>query len=185
MTPIDRIKSRCTVDEITGCWIWKGGTSPSNGGKFRQPRIHSEDYTADPTGKTKAIQTGNRAAWHAYTKKPIPDGYRVFKANHCHDGLCVNPAHLKCGTFADWGRSIAEKAVWRGVSARINANRLSGRKRAGLTPEQVLEVQTSDEKGVVIAKRLGVSQQLISDARNQRLAYVRQTTGNPWGGLLS
>lgn len=184
MTPIERIKGRCTVDEITGCWIWKGATSNSNGGKFRQPRVHSEDYTVDPSGQTKKTQTGNRAAWHAHTGKPIAPGHRVFKAACCTNGLRINPAHLQCGSTAEWGRSVAGKGIWRGVTERINANRLIGRKHAALTPEQVREIHASDDKGIDLADRLGVSAQIVSRARNQHMAYVRQAVGNPWGGLL-
>ena len=184
MTPLQRIKGRCTVDEITGCWIWKGATSQSNGGATRQPRMHSEDYTLDPTGKTKTVQTGNRAAWHAKTGKPIPKGHRVFKSAECNDELCVNPDHLQCGTMKEWGQSVADKGIWKGIAVRINANRLIGRKQAALTPEQVRAIHASGDTGLALADRFEVSPQLVSRVRNQRMAYVRQAIGNPWGGLL-
>lgn len=184
MTPLQRIKGRCRIDSITGCWNWTGATSNSNGGTTRQPRMHSEDYTRDPSGKIKTTQTGNRAAWHAYTGKPIPQGHRVFKADCCTNGMCVNPEHLQCGTTSDWGRSVAAKEIWRGSQTRINANRIIGRKLAALTPEQVREIHASQDKGIDLAERLGATPQLVSRARNQHMAYVRHAVGNPWGGLL-
>lgn len=181
---IQRIKGRCRIDSITGCWNWTGATSPDNGGTSRQPRIYSEDYTRDTSGKTKTVQTGNRAAWHAATGKPIAPGHRVFKSACCTNNMCVNPDHMQCGTTKEWGRSVVAKEIWRGVSARVNANRRMGRRRAALTPDQVREILASNATGLELAERLDVTPQLISKARNQRMAYMRQVVGNPWGGLL-
>lgn len=183
MTPLQRIKDRCTVDEITGCWIWKGATSPSNGGKTRQPRVHSEDYTADPTGKVKTTQTGNRAAWHAANRKPIPSGHRVFKAPCCTNGLCVNPAHLQCGTTEDWGQSVATKGIWRGVPARIAANRAIGRANSVVTPEMAREIAASPDLGIHISARLGIGRSVVSRVRRGQLRSIAAVT-NPFAGLL-
>lgn len=184
MTPttLPDIKGRCHIDSITGCWLWRGATSPSNGGLTLQPRIHATCYTTDPTGATKKTQTGNRAAWHTANQKPLPKGWRVFKADCCTNGLCINPEHLKAGTTKQWGQSVARNGNWKNVPSRIAANRASGRRNAALTNEQLREVQLSSETGLALAARMGVSPQLISRHRRQKTAASRAV--NYWGGLL-
>lgn len=184
MTELSRLKGRCYIDPITGCWLWKGATSMSNGGTTEQPHVYSTDYTKDPSGATKTVQTGNRAAWHAHTGKPIPAGHRVYKAACCSHNLCINPAHMACGTNTDWGRSVQAKGIWRGVPARINASRITGKKRAKITRAMALEIINSEETGIALAARLQLTPKMVSKARNQRIPYVRELVGNPWSGLL-
>lgn len=184
MTPLEKIKSRCHIDDITGCWVWKGAVSRSNGGQFNQPRVYSEDYTADATGKTKVVQTGNRAAWHAATGKPIPNGHRVYKSARCTNGLCVNPAHLECGTTADWGAAVAKKGHWKGVNDRIQANRAIARTKTEVTPELAREILASHETGRAISCRLKLHVSIVSRVRTGQLVSVL-TQGNPFAGLMT
>jgi len=182
MTPIEKIKGRCRIDDLTDCWIWTGSTSSSNGGKTRQPRMHSVDYTADPTGGVKVVQTGNRAAWHAHTGTPIAPGHRVYKRN-CINGLCVNPEHLACGTSTQWGAQVAQHGHWRDQPARIAANRATGRARSVVTPSMVRDIQSSAETGLALAARLGIGTSVVSRARRGQLKAVTQV-GNFFSGLM-
>ncbi len=184
MTPLQRIKSRCRVDSITGCWIWTGATSKSNGGTTVQPRIHCEDYTRDASGKTKTVQSGNHAAWHAFTGKPIPAGHRVFKTACCTDGMCVNPAHLQCGTTTEWGSSLTSKGIWKGQATRIRANRAIGRTRSHVTPAMAAEILKSNETGLQLAARLQIGDSVVSRVRRGQLPSIHQIN-NPFAGLMS
>lgn len=184
MTPINKIKDRCRIDELSGCWIWTGATSVSNGGQTHQPRAWSVDYSKDLSGKTKTVQTGNRAAWHAVTGKPIPEGHLVFKAACCTNGLCVNPAHLQCGTTEDWGKSVAAKEIWKDQQTRIQANRAIGRARSVVTPELVREIQSSSESGLSFAARTGIPNSVISRVRRGQLKSV-VSVNNPFLGLMA
>lgn len=181
---LDQIKGRCRIDDFTGCWVWAGATSPSNGGLTNQPRVWTPDYSKDPSGKTKTVQTGNRAAWHAYTGKPIPTGHRVFKSSICFNGLCVNPAHLQCGTTGEWGKLVTQKAIWKGQKTRIQANRAIGRTRSTVTPSLAREIQASNETGVQIATRTGLSYSIVSKVRKGQLVSV-QALNNPFAGLMA
>lgn len=183
ITPIQRIKDRCRIDSITGCWVWTGATSSSNDGTTQQPRIHSEDYTRDPSGKTRAVQTGNRAAWHAHTGKPIPEGHRVFKTVACTHPLCVNPAHLQCGTTTAWGHSLSARGIFKGQAKRINASRATGRARTHATPAKAREILTSTETGVQLAARLQISASVVSKVRRGQLPSIHQIN-NPFAGLM-
>lgn len=182
MTPIDNIKNRCHIDSITGCWLWRGAVSVSNGGTTKQPRVHSVDYSRDHTGNTKTVQTGNRAAWHAHTGKPIPAGHRVFKSHGCTTALCVNPSHLQCGSNTDWGNTVASKGIWKGSNARIQANRATGRRRSCIDVATASEIRCSKESGQAIAARLGIGASVVSKARRGEMKSM--LVGNPFAGLM-
>ena len=183
VTHIDTIKDRCHIDTITGCWMWRGAVSLSNGGSTRQPRVWTVDYTRDATGNTKTVQTGNRAAWHAHTGQPIPPGHRVFKTSACTNGMCVNPAHMQCGTTTSWGKSVARKGVWKGSSARIQANRATGRARSHVDAATVADIRNSTETGEAIAARLGIGRSIVSKARRGQMKSM--LAGNPFAGLMA
>lgn len=151
---LQSIKDRCRISEC-GCWIWTGATS--NGGT--RPNIYGPDYTR---GKW-VYQTGPRAVWHIKTKAPIPQGHRVFRT--CDEPLCVNPAHLECMPFAEWGKRVAEAGEWRGQVARILANRKSARRRTPLTPELIEAVNEREGSSRKVAEEMGLTKTSVIRAR--------------------
>lgn len=173
MTPLQQIKDRCRVDDLTGCWLWTGAMSE---GKY--PRVHAMDHTAG----AKRVQTGPRAAWQAATGKAIPPGHRVYH-KHCAAPACLNPAHLACGPTADWGAHLAATDAWKGQAARIQANRATGRKRSSVTPELALAFMASNQTGTALAIEHGIKRSVISNARNGKLVSVL-SVANPFAGLL-
>lgn len=182
MTQLDTIKNRCHIDEITGCWTWRGATTASNGGLTQTPRAWGVDYTREPAGTLKTVQTGNRAAWHAFTGLPIPKGHRVYKNRLCTNGLCVNPEHLACGTDSQWGDVVAKKGIWKNSSRRIKANRATGRKSAHVTPETLAIIQYSEKTGLALAVELGIGASVISRARRGEMKSLQ--AGNVFSGLM-
>lgn len=165
MKTIDQIKDRCRVDEFTGCWLWAGAMV---GGKY--PRIwQTED------GEDKSMP-GRRAAWLALGRE-LPSGWRVYGT--CESLSCVNPAHIKAGLTEEFGAHTRKTGSQRGNINRIKANRMTGRKRAALQPEQVAEVITSKETGLALAASHGVSMQTISKYRRHGLPCYE-----PVGGLF-
>ena len=179
---LEAIKARCHINELSDCWEWRGATSASNGGLTQTPRIWGVDYTREPAGTLKTVQTGNRAAWHAHTGKPIPKGHRVYKNRLCSNGLCVNPAHLACGTDSQLGEVVAKKGIWKNSSRRIKANRATGRKSAHVTPETLAIIQSSEKTGLALAVELGIGTSVISRARRGEMKSLQ--AGNPFAGLL-
>lgn len=67
------------------CWVWTGAQAGS--------RVAYGVFT----------DRGRRIGAHRWSHEqyvgPIPDGYEV--EHRCHNGLCVNPAHLRAVTHAD------------------------------------------------------------------------------------
>lgn len=176
MTPLQKIKDRCRIDEITGCWIWTGATSSG-----RYPRIYAPDYTTNG-GKHKS-QTGARAVWHVKTGKAIPPGFRVFHKKCSEDG-CVNPAHLECGPTAAWGQQLQETGAWKNQPNRIQANRATGRARSVVTPAMAREIAASTDRGTHLSARLGIGRTVVSRVRRGQLRSVVAVT-NPFAGLMT
>lgn len=201
MKTIEEVRDRCRVDEITGCWVWTGAMS---GGI---PRIYAPDLLATerrldaalqeafamkrPTARIKVAilqamdpimesQAGRRAVWQMAKGRGVQDGYQVF--NTCLNELCVNPAHMRCGTGLEVGRFTAKVGRYKGQPARMLANRRIARKRTSVTPEHAREFLLSPETGLEIAARLGYSRTIVSKYRAGH-ATAHSTIGSLFPGL--
>lgn len=199
MRTLDEIYGRCKIDDITGCWVWDGAQSDGF------PRVYGPDWerTRDrldaalevafashwESAKTKEAiveamdpamlsQPGRRAVWQMATGKPIPNGWRVY--GKCEHDLCLNTDHMGCGTGAELGRFTAKIGRFKNQPNRIMANRLIGLKRTTITPERFDEILLSEETGVQISARTGVSRSIVSKIRTGGMMVHR-----PAGGLFS
>ncbi len=169
---LDDIKAGCFITE-SGCWEWRGALSEG-----RWPRVHAPDLSKP--GAPKRPQQGRRAVWQIATGQPIPKGWRVFYTCSCE--TCLNPEHMDCGTTAKVGRFTRKTGRFRCTPARIVANLRTARNLCSLTAEQVAAIQQSDEPGSVWAKRLNVSKQTVSRAKNGLM--VSLASANPFAGLV-
>jgi len=186
MKTLKELKDRCIIDSETGCWIWKGAVSKGNAatcGLEGYPTIYGPNYNKDPSGKTMGVQPGRRVAFQIKHKRAIAEGMRITKRPECSH-LCVNPDHMAEQDVKAHGEEIAKSGKWKGVPARIIANRTNpaGIRSRGLTPEQVAEVLASTEKHTVIARRLGVSVHPVFNVRSGKSRYGMLT--NPFSGLI-
>lgn len=168
---LDDVQARCFIDD-EGCWVWRGATSDG------LPRVYAPNHRKP--GSPKESQVGRRAVWHITTAKPIPDGKRVYGT--CQNPLCLNPAHMKCGTTKEVGEFTAKVGRFKNSPRRIAANRLIGRKRSYLNPDQIAEIQSSNETGVALAERLNVGRQTVSKARRGELKAF-ESIGSPFAIL--
>jgi hypothetical protein len=171
---LDDIKDRCVIDEITGCWKFKGAKSDGKYVRVWAPNLNKPEAP-------KAALPGKMAVWFAKTGKPVPAGHRVFSTCNSNDCLC--PDHIKCGTNEEWGRHIAKSGIYKDKVARMVASRKTGIARSVLTPETYAEVLASSETGLQIAKRLNVSSQTVSKARLGQLKSF-SPVGSPFAGLM-
>ena len=98
----------------------------------------------------------------------------------CGDIGCINPDHIKETSYKLLALSLGIEGMGGAVrGAKIAAIK---RKTVGtLTEQTVAEIRSSDEKQVVIAKRLGVSQQKISLIRTGK---AWKDYRNPFQGLI-
>ena len=94
---------------------------------------------------------------------PLSDNEEV--CHRCDVRCCVNPAHLFAGTRSDNMVDASEKGRLQHRSAK-------------LTSEQAAEIRASTERGVDLARRYGVSQNIICNIRAGRYYSVSQSLPN-------
>jgi hypothetical protein len=80
---IERIRSRCIEEPITGCWLYGlSANSSAYGNTIRWARS---------LGGDGEMHQGHRLAWVAL-RGPIPDGHDIDHL--CRNRRCLNPYHL-------------------------------------------------------------------------------------------
>jgi HNH endonuclease len=126
------------VDEQTGCWIWQGGRNTDGRYGRAVPSLG---------GKMTAA---HRIYWER-ENGPIPEGLVIDHL--CRNGLCVNPAHLEVVTQAENNR-------------RRTTTKLTERQAAFI--RQSLAEEDGYGSGAALARRFGVSPQLICDIKKGR-----------------
>lgn len=146
---LEDLEERCRVDEDTECWHWLGAKNSHQTGMVYLPELRS----------TKTVVS---AALILSGRKP---GRGQIGFITCGSPDCCNPAHVKRGTRAEWGAFIAAAKRFHGSPKRVAAHAALCRKRRSLTDEQAREIRMSEEPGVVLAQRYGVSPKIISRVR--------------------
>lgn len=146
---ISELRTRVTIDESSGCWIWAGAKFRAGYGRVRINR---------------KIQQTHRLAWElAYGD--IPDGMCI--CHKCDNPPCVNPRHLFVGTYADNMQDMHNKG--RGKTGKIHKQGPKGEKAhtAKLTESIVLFIRSSHDKAKDLAGQYGVSDRTIQMIRKK------------------
>ena len=140
----ETLRTRSIVDE-RGCWIWQGARNPKGYGILR---------TTTLGGGKRNVMT-HRASFMVH-RGPIPDGMLVL--HECDNPSCVNPDHLRVGTANDNTQDMIAKGRAKLVT------------RAKVSPEQVREIRTMRERGMMtkdIGERFGVSGSTVTNICNR------------------
>ncbi|KZK32025.1 hypothetical protein A4F85_04740 [Delftia sp. GW456-R20] len=175
MRTIEEIKGRCVITE-DGHWLWRGSVRPDG-----RPNIYAPDHTRQNGGMT--TQAGPRAIWHITTGKAIPTTHRAYVV--CPHPTCCNPECIRCTTERLRGQFARRIGRHKGTPKHIAANRAINVKRAKLTAEQVLYVQSSPKTGVALAAELGVSMTTVSKCRRgQNVVTAPGGAPNVFAGLM-
>lgn len=111
---LEDIRSRCVIDDETGCWLWRGAMSMKRHGQG-QPRVWL------PGVDGGVIETAARAAW-LLSGRRIANGHVVWRSL-CTDSKCINPEHGKSGTRTQMHAAFVADGRMRGdpIRAAINA----------------------------------------------------------------
>ena len=143
---IERFFKQIEVKEI-GCWEWTGGRFETGYGMFSLIRGRRKTFAA------------HRIAWCMRSGRDIPEGMLI--CHTCDNRICANPAHLYLGTYADNNRDTI---------ARNRGNRKEGDSCswAKVSSAGVLDILTSKEKQVTLARKYGVTQSQISSIKSGR-----------------
>jgi hypothetical protein len=126
----------------SGCHEWTGRLQPNGYGQIRA------------NGKTSYA---HRVAWEL-ANKPIPEGAYVL--HDCDNRRCVNPEHLRLGTFQDNMDDMTAKK--RHAHGERNGH-------ARLSEQAVRDIRASEALQADLAARYGVSQSLVSMIRSGRI----------------
>lgn len=124
------------------CWEWRGDRNVAGYG--RKKVNGRREYT-------------HRLAYE-WVHGLIPTG--MYVCHTCDNPPCVNPNHLFLGT----PRENSKDCVTKGRMLRGELHR-----RSKLTTDQVLTIRRSAEKGVTLARKLGVTKELIYAVRKRRI----------------
>jgi len=138
------------AETANGCWEWTGSTNHGGYGQL---------------GKWRGEASAHRASY-AFHNGPIVDGMSVLHS--CDNRKCINPDHLRLGTYSD-NQNDAYKRQRRPIfSGSKNVN-------AKLNEDQVQAILDDSRKQVVLASEYSVSISLIS-AIKQRTAWKHLRT---------
>lgn len=140
LSVIARFESKFIPEPNSGCWLWLGGKNRWGYGQFWL------------NGQT--IQA-HRVAYELW-RGPIPDALLVM--HRCDNRACVNPDHLKPGTYQENSADMVRKGrSMRGIPMPPAAvRRGEDNVTAKYTQAQVEEILRSELSHRAIAAKLGV-----------------------------
>ena len=140
------------VEKSCGCWLWKGRLSQTRYGY---------------------IQKGGRGSTNVYAhrlsyqihKGEIPEGMVVMHL--CDNPSCVNPDHLRVGTYSE----NTLDAVAKGRKVSVPPHKFGESHGASKLKEtDVLAIRDSQESSPILSKRYGVSRSAINRIK-QRITW--------------
>ena len=140
MTLQERFDEKYIPEPNSGCWLWTAHCSKLGYAKLG--------------GKL-----GSRVSW-ALNRGALPEEMDVLHS--CDNPYCVNPDHLFLGTHQDNMSDMKKKG-------RAKTKHGADHGLAKLTDDHVRAIRSSLERNVWWAKRLGVSETLISLVRRRRI----------------
>ncbi len=139
---VDRLLEKVRHAE-SGCWEWIGTRKDDGYGLMRYPRKYVGAH---------------RISYQEFVG-PIPDGLHVL--HRCDNPRCINPKHLFIGTNAD---NVADKLA-KGRQPRHHGEL---NPKARLTEQDVIDIRASQEMGIALAAKYGVTPTQISYIRHRK-----------------
>lgn len=141
---IEDLKNRCSVDELTGCWIWRLSVS------LGAPHV------TVCLGDKKHSMRGRRAALVLVGQK-IPPGHQAVARSFCTHAMCVHPDHTRSASTKEaWKLKVASGSL-KNLPSKVAAARAQGVKLRKLTDEMVSDIRHSEASVAELAKRHNVS----------------------------
>lgn len=142
-----RFMALADVKSVKECWNWKSSRRSDGYGQWRR--------------STGQIELAHRASWRLF-RTEIPKG--AFILHRCDNPSCVNPSHLFLGSQAD---NMVD--MWNKGRARPGMSRGEAHGMSKLTAAAVRKIRASQQSGVDLAAKYGVSPSTISDVRKRRI----------------
>jgi hypothetical protein len=155
---LERFEDSYIPEPMSGCYLWIAGTVIHRGGYL------GTWFFASDLGKK---ETATRTAWRL-NEGPIPEGMHVL--HKCDISICVNTRHLYLGDNVQNVKDREERN--RGWTLRVEhmkeIRKLTkprfgeNHSQARLTWDDITEIRSSAEQGIILAKRFSVSPSHIS-----------------------
>lgn len=157
---------RCVVDELTGCWRYRGSKSAHG-----EPKIWSAAIG-------QSVTVGTLIALFTTGERPEPG---VVWRRMCETSCCANPAHRKKSDRHTASRaSSAEKSPLH--RARISATKRAQSKHCNEAIAAAIRASTETLR--VLSERYGMSIESCSDIRRlEQWKPVGVSVFSSWGGL--
>lgn len=134
------------VDKSDDCWMWKGNKSKSGYGRISVGQ------------KTLGYVQAHRLSWEISHKQKIPPGMVVM--HKCDNPSCVNPEHLKIGTYKENTLDMISKGRKRTVFVVGEQNG-----KSLLTADQAKEIKESSLSTAALARKFFVSPNCVRGVR--------------------
>ncbi len=142
------------IPDTDECVLWPFGTNKNGYGNMKYKGKVVESSVVSLT-----IHKGEKEEGQVCCHTPLI----------CHNKLCVNPKHLRWGSYKD---NVRDKKI-DGTSNR-------GERNSKLTEEQVLEIRLSPDFHKDIAKRYGISPKTVSNIKTKvRWGWLEGEIVNP------
>jgi hypothetical protein len=152
---VDRLRERCVIDDETGCWHWKFGTSHG------RPQL----IISHPAVGEHIRMSGARAAWVLSNGRTVPEGQIVRL--RCRSLDCCNPEHTKATTRTEWGKHIAKVGANKCDPLRRAQITRDAQARSKLNREIVSEIRASDRPAREEAARHGIAMSTVTAIRRR------------------
>ena len=147
---IDRLRDRCTVDEVDGCWLWRQSVSGDG-----YPQIQITELFGRRSFYVRRLM---------YTIACGPLTSRQVVTSTCENPLCCAPLHLRAMSPAQAaGTSLQRQRQSRGKTHGLAVRR--GRTRAYKLDGKVAEIRArlaAGESQKALAIEYGVHKTTIS-----------------------
>lgn len=160
---IDDLRDRCFVDDITGCWHWRGATTC---GKYPASWLPAIARRVTLGHVICFLRTGQ-----------LPDKGTFWHCT-CETKSCANPEHRMAGTRSEQMKAakIVKSPLVRARMAQVQ------RDRSVLTDQGVAAIRSSGEPLRVVAERYGIS---MSHASGIRRGEQRASISAPGSSVFN
>lgn len=115
---VERFHSKYTRGAPDECWLWEAGETANGYGQ-----LNITQYDRRGVGRPRNVRA-HRVAWEIANDASVPKGLLVLHSCDCRP--CVNPAHLRVGTYKDNMQDAQERGrTWRrGTPRKLNPTRV-------------------------------------------------------------
>jgi len=167
---LEDVRQRCHVNDVTGCWEWRLSMANDS-----VPRAYVPPEVVQAIGThARHDMTVMRLAW-ALAGNKLEPRHRVWRSR-CDCKTCVNPAHMKSGTTAEWGADLRRTGRMVGRPQKLAQLKQISMARA-TPPELIREAERLLDEGLTsreVGQRLGLNHNVMADVRAKR--HVHSTT---------